>query len=131
MTPHHLLKRVTCAAVLCGALLPAPALLWAQAPPQPPRLGGPLIDGSVVRTHGCGAYFFIADRDVFALAQWLSGEPVREGDVLQTSQSQSGFQREGRMTVTNLATGRMLDLVIEKALMNRADFTRTAGQFCK
>jgi hypothetical protein len=96
----------------------------------PPRLGGPLVDGSVIRTQGCGAHFFIAFGNTFALAEWIGGDPVRDTEVLQTTDSVSSFEREGRMTVTNLATGRTVDLFIDKALMNNAEFTRLVAQTC-
>jgi hypothetical protein len=121
------------AATLCAAasLLPLMPAVLAQTPTHPPRLGGPLVDGSVVRTRGCGSHFFIAYRDEFALASWLGGEPVREGDVLQGADDLTSFEREGRMTFTNLATGRTVDVVIEKALLNRTDYSRTIGQVCR
>lgn len=95
-----------------------------------PRLGGQLVDGSVVRTKGCGIYFFIAYGNTFALAEWLSGDPVRDTEILQTTDGTSSFDHEGRMTVTNLATGRTLDLFIDKALMNNAEFSRSAAKYC-
>jgi hypothetical protein len=98
--------------------------------PHPLRLGGPLVDGSVVRTRGCGAHFFIAFRNEFALAEWLGGDIVKDGDVLQVNDDQLSFEREGRMTLTNLATGRAIDVVLEKVLMNHADYSRAAGQVC-
>lgn len=95
------------------------------------RLGGPLVDGTVTRARGCGSHFFIAYHDEFALAEWLGGEMVRENDVLQANDDQASFEREGRMTFTNLATSRTIDVVIEKALLNHADYSRTARQFCR
>jgi hypothetical protein len=119
-------------ATLFAAVLTPPFLFAAPPePPHPPRLGGPLVDGSVIRTRGCGSHFFVAYRAEFALAQWLGGEMVKDGDVLEGSDDQANFEREGRMTFTNLATGRTVDVVIEKALLNRADFTRTAAQVCR
>lgn len=120
-------------AALLVAALPIPAILpvaFAQAP-HPPRLGGPLVDGSVIRTQRCGGRFFIAYRDEYALAQWLAGEMVKDGDVLQSKDDKTSFEREGRMTLTNLATGREVDVVIEKALMNRADYSRTVRKVCR
>jgi hypothetical protein len=118
--------------LLRAAVLAAPTLLISLAAyAAPPSLGGPLVDGSVVRTSGCGSYFFIAYRDEFALAQWLGGEMAKDGDVLQVTDEQSSFEREGRMTLLNFATNRTIDVSIEKALMNRADFTKTAAKICK
>lgn len=97
----------------------------------PPRLGGPLVDGSVVRTHGCGNHFFIAYRNEYALAELLGGDMVKDGDVLQINDERDSFEREGRMTLTNLATGLSLDVVIEQALMNNSDFSRTARIKCQ
>jgi hypothetical protein len=125
-------RPVAVAASLVAALLlshEAPA-----APPgaaAPPRLGGPLVDGSVTLSHGCGSHFFIAFRDVYALAEWIGGEMVKEGDVLQGIDDQTGFEREGRMTYTNLATGNTIEVVIEKALMNHADYTKTVAKVCR
>jgi hypothetical protein len=96
-----------------------------------PRLGGPLVDGSVIRTQGCGSHFFIAYREQFVLANWLGGEMAQDLDVLQTIDDQSSFEREGRITLTNLATGRTIDVFIEKALMNKADYSRTLRQVCR
>jgi hypothetical protein len=98
---------------------------------HPQRLGGPLVDGSVIRARGCGSHFFISYHEQFALAEWMGGEMVKELDVLQGNDDQESFEREGRMTFTNLATGRTIDLVIEKALMNRADYSRTIQQVCR
>jgi hypothetical protein len=114
------------------AVLIPPVVLAAPSEVQhPPRLGGPLVDGSVVRARGCGSHFFIAYRNEYALAAWLGGEMVKENDVLQTTDDQANFEREGRMTLTNLATGRAVDIVIEKALMNRADYSTTSRQVCR
>jgi len=96
----------------------------------PPRLGGPLVDGSVVRVQGCGVHFFIAYGNTFELAEWLGGDPVRETEVLQTTDSTTTFEREGRLTVTDLATGRTVDVYIDKALMNRTEFDRTIALTC-
>jgi len=120
------MRRAICLAALAAAIFTPPAL--AQ---HPARLGGTLIDGSVVRAHGCGSHFFIAYHEEFALAEWLGGEMVKELDVLQINGDQVSFEREGRMSFTNLATGRIVDVVIEKALMNQADFSRTVGQMCR
>jgi len=98
---------------------------------HPPRLGGPLVDGSVIHARGCGSHFFIAYHEEYALAEWLGGEMVNDGDVLQGSDDQVSFEREGRMSFTNLATGRAVDVVIEKALMNKTDYARTIGQVCR
>ena len=129
---HRLVAvRVRLLASLFAAVLTTPLL---AAPPEtvsPPRLGGPLVDGSVVRAHGCGSRFFIAYRAEFALAQWLGGEMVKDGDVLQGVGDQVSFEREGRMIFTNLATGRTVDVVIEKALLNRSDYARTAARVCR
>jgi hypothetical protein len=119
------------ATLLVAALTPLPLLAAPPEPPHPPRLGGPLVDGSVIRTKGCGNRFFIAYRAEFVLAQWLGGEMVKDGDVLESSDDQSNFEHEGRMTFTNLATGRTVDVVIEKALLNRADYSRAAAQVCR
>jgi len=113
------------AGILAGFVM-SPAALAA-----PPRLGGPLVDGSVIRTHGCGSHFFIAFRDEYALVTWLAGEMVKDGDVLQLTDDQLSFEREGRLTLLNLATGRMIDVVIEKALMNHADLSKTIGKVCR
>ncbi len=114
--------------VLAAALLAPPAL---SAPPTPPRLGGPLVDGSVLLGHGCGSHFFIVYKDLYALAEWLGGDMVKNGDVLQTTDDQSSFEREGRMTLLDLATGTTIDVVIEQALINRAAYNRTVSQVCK
>jgi hypothetical protein len=96
-----------------------------------PQLGGPLVDGSVVRAHGCGSHFFIVYRNEYALAELLGGEMVKDGEVLQTTDDQESFEREGRMTLTNLVTGRIVDVVIEQALINTTDYSRTARKFCR
>lgn len=114
-----------------AALLLPVVLATAAEAQNPPRLGGPLVDGSVVRARGCGSRFFIAYHEEFVLAEWLGGEMVREGDVLQGAGDSGSFEREGRMTFTNLATGRTVDVVIEKALMNRADYMKTFGLVCR
>ena len=126
------MKRFILIATIVAAVLTPPVALAAPTEAQhPPRLGGPLVDGSVVRARGCGSHFFIAYREEFALAEWLGGEMVNDGDVLQGSGDQVSFEREGPMTFTNLATGRTVDIVIEKALMNQADYSRTVGQVCR
>ena len=126
------MKRFISMATIVAAVFMPPVALAAPAEAQhPPRLGGPLVDGSVVRTRGCGSHFFIAYREEYALAEWLGGEMVNDGDVLQGSDDQVSFEREGPMTFTNLATGRTVDVVIEKALMNQADYSRTVGQVCR
>jgi hypothetical protein len=112
--------------MLAGALLAPPIAL-----PAPPRLGGPLIDGSVLSRPGCGSHFFIVYKDEYALAEWLGGEMVKDGDVLQTTDDQTSFEREGRMTLLDLATGRTIDVVIEQALMNRAVYGKIASQVCR
>ncbi len=98
-------------------LLVVVQLSWADGA-TPPRLGGPLVDGSVVRAQGCGPYFFIVYGNEYSLAQWLGGAPVRETEVLQTTDDQASFEREGRMTANDLATGRPVELFIEQALLN-------------
>ena len=126
------MKRFICMAILSATVLTPRVVLAAPSEAQhPPRLGGPLVDGSVVRARGCGSHFFIAYREEFALAEWLGGEMVKDGDVLQGNDDQVSFEREGRMTFTNLATGRTVDVVIEKALLNQADYSRTVGQVCR
>jgi hypothetical protein len=50
---------------------------------------------------------------------------------LQTTDDQSSFEREGRMTLLDLATGTTIDVVIEQALINRAAYNRTVSQVCK
>jgi hypothetical protein len=115
---------------LVAAVLAQFAVLVAPAEAQQ-RLGGPLVDGSVVRARGCGTHFFIAYRDEFALAEWVGGDMVRENEVLQAIDDKGSFEREGRMTFTDLATGRTIDLVIEKALLNRADYSRTVARVCR
>ncbi len=125
-------KRSIFTASLIAALLIAPVALLAPAVAQnPPRLGGPLVDGTVIRTRGCGSHFFIAYHDEFALALWLGGEMVKEGDVLQGVDDQTTFEREGRMTFTNFATGHTIEVVIEKALLNRADYSKTFASVCR
>jgi hypothetical protein len=124
------MKHILRVATLVAAVLTHVVVLVAPADAQH-RLGGPLVDGSVVRARGCGTRFFIAYRDEFALAEWVGGEMVRENEVLQAIDDQESFEREGRMTFTNLATGRTVDLVIERALMNHADFARAVGQVCR
>jgi hypothetical protein len=124
-------KALTRTAALVAAALATLAIHAAAIESQnPPRLGGPLIDGSVIRTRGCGTRFFIAYRDVFVLAEWLGGEMIKENDVLQGTDGQASFEREGRMTFTNLASGRAVDIVIEKTLMNHSDYARTLKQVC-
>jgi len=117
-------------AALCAAAF-IPAVFAAPPEVHPPALGGPLVDGSVVRAKGCGSRFFIAYGAEYALAQWLGGEMVRDGDVLAATDDTVSFEREGRMNFLNLATGRTVDLVIEKALMNLADFRRTVAHVCR
>jgi hypothetical protein len=94
------------------------------------RLGGPLIDGSITRARGCGPYFFIVFANQFAMAEWLGGDPVRENEVLQTMDDQGSFEREGRETVLDLATGRTVDIMIDQALMNQADYQSAANKVC-
>jgi hypothetical protein len=113
-------------ATIFAALFMPPIL-----PAAPPRLGGPLVDGSVVRTRGCGNHFFITYHNEFALAEWMGGEMIKDGDVLQASGDQMSFEREGRMTLTNLATGGTVDVLIEQALMNQADYGRTVQRVCR
>ena len=126
------MKRFVCMVTIVAAALTLAIMLPAPSEAQhPPRLGGPLVDGSVTRARGCGSHFFIAYREEYALAEWLGGEMVNDGDVLQGSDDQVSFEREGPMTFTNLATGRTVDVVIEKALMNQADYSRTVGQVCR
>jgi hypothetical protein len=115
----------------CMSLFAAALLMSYVALAAPPRLGGPLVDGSVIRTRGCGSHFFIAYHDEYALAEWLGGEMVNDGDVLQATDDQMSFDREGRMLLLNLATGRTVDVVIEQALMNRSDYSRIAGKVCR
>jgi hypothetical protein len=107
------------------------ALTSVSALSAPPRLGGPLVDGSVVRVRGCGVHFFISYHDQYQLAEWLGGEYVKEGDVLVAADDTASFEREGRATFTDLATDRTVDIFIEKALMNRQDFSRKARQVCR
>ena len=113
------------------ALFAVALLLQSIGFAAPPRLGGPLVDGSVILTRGCGSHFFIAYHDEYVLAEWLGGEMVKDGDVLQTTDDQTSFEREERMLLLNLATGRTIDVMIEHALMNRSDFARTAGKVCR
>jgi hypothetical protein len=94
------------------------------------RLGGPLVDGTVVRVRGCGSHFFIAYHNNYVLAEWLGGDMVRENEILQSSNENASLEREGRMTFTDATTGRPIDLVIEKALMSPAEFARTEAQVC-
>jgi hypothetical protein len=96
-----------------------------------PRLGGPLIDGSVARARGCGNHFFIAYREKFALVEWLGGQMVNENEVLQSDDDQITFEREGRATLTNLATGGTIEVVIEQALLNRLEFSKVARRVCR
>jgi hypothetical protein len=126
-----MMRFIWMAAIFAAVLRPPVALAAPSDAQHPPRLGGPLVDGSVVRTRGCGSHFFIAYREEYALAEWLGGEMVNDGDVLQGSDDQVSFEREGRMTLTNLATGRTVDVVIEQPLMNPADYSRTVGQVCR
>jgi hypothetical protein len=95
------------------------------------RLGGPLIDGTVVRVRGCGSHFFIAYHNAYALAEWLGGDMVRENEVVRSLNENDSLEREGRMTFTDVATGRPIDLVIEKALMSAPEFARTQAQVCR
>ncbi len=95
-----------------------------------PRLGGPVVDGSVVRVRGCGVYLFISYHNEYALAQWLGGYAVRETEVLQTMDDQASFEREGRLTVTDLASGRAVDLFIEKAMLNNSDYAKATARYC-
>jgi hypothetical protein len=109
------------------------AISWTCGPAAvaQPKLGGVLIDGSVIRVRGCGSHFFIAYHEEFALAELLGGDMVRESELLQLPADQGSFEREGRMTATNLATGRQVDFVIEKALMNTNDYNAMVGQVCR
>jgi hypothetical protein len=125
-----MMRRLVIATLFAAALTP-PLLAAPPEAPHPPRLGGPLVDGSVIRTVGCGSHFFVAYRAEFALAEWLGGEMVKDGDVLEGTDDQASFEHEGRWTFTNLATSRTVDVVIEKALLNRADFLRTVAQVCR
>lgn len=95
------------------------------------RLGGPLVDGTVVRARGCGSHFFIAYHNTYALGEWLGGDMVRENEILVSSNDNDSLEREGRMTFTDVATGRPIDFVIEKALMSPADFARTEAEMCR
>jgi hypothetical protein len=125
------MRRADVTMSFAAAFLQLVVLATAAEAQNPPKLGGPLVDGSVVRARGCGSHFFIAYHEEFALAEWLGGEMVREGDVLQATDDQGSFEREGRMSFTNLATGRTVDVVVEKALMNRADYLKTFGLVCR
>lgn len=116
---------------LLAAIFTLPNVFTVAEAQHPPRLGGPLVDGSVTRARGCGSHFFIAYRNSFSLAEWLGGEMVKENDVLQGIGDQASFEREGRMTLTNLATNGIVEVVIEKALLNHADYSRTARQVCR
>jgi hypothetical protein len=95
------------------------------------RLGGPAIDGTVVRVRGCGNHFFVQYHNSVALAEWLGGEMVRENEVIQSTDDNASLEKEGRMTFTDLATGRPVDFVVEKALMNPADYAKTQGEVCR
>jgi hypothetical protein len=98
---------------------------------QRSRLGGPLIDGSVVRAAGCGSHFFVAYRDDYALADWLGGTMVRENEVLQSTSPNGGnFEREGIATMNNLTTGKPITFVIVKALIQRTEFEALINKFC-
>jgi hypothetical protein len=121
------MKRALRDAILIGAALTLAAAgpTWAQH-----RLGGPTIDGSITKATGCGNYFFIVYANQFAMAEWLGGDPVRETEVLQTVDDQGSFQREGRETVLDLATGRTVDIMIDQALMNQTDYQRAASKVC-
>jgi hypothetical protein len=128
MKSNHRQLRATLAAI---SLLTASLLAPRPGHTAPPRLGGPLVDGSVLVRNGCGPRFFIVYQDSYALAEWLGGDMVKDGDVLQTTDADSSFLREGRMTLLDLATGRTIDIVIEQALMNRTDFARVASRVCR
>jgi hypothetical protein len=122
------MRRAVRDAILIGAALftlAAARPTWAQH-----RLGGPAIDGSVTRATGCGNYFFIVYANQFAMAEWLGGDPVRETEVLQTVDDQGSFEREGRETVLDLATGRTVDIMIDQALMNQTDYQKAASKVC-
>jgi hypothetical protein len=142
-------KRPIASPVLCGAaaavlsgfaaaLACGLAALWLAQPvraqvenPRTPRLGGPLIDGSVTRAHGCGSHFFVIYRDEYALAEWLGGQPPIEGDVLEGIDDQQSLERVGRMTFVDLATRNTMEFVIEKTFLNRADYSKTVRQVCR
>jgi len=113
------------------AVAGAAVLLPIIASSAPPRLGGPLIDGSVVRVHGCGSYFFVSYENEYDLVEWIGGEPVKEGDVLEPIDDASNLEREGRGTFTNRATGRTIDVVIDRALMNGRDYSLNVGKYCR
>lgn len=126
------ISRLLSNSALMVAVWILPILLPTAAEAQTlPRLGGVLIDGSVTRTRGCGSHFFIAYHDEYALAEWLGGEMVNEGDVLQAIDGQTSFEREGRMTFTNLTTGNTIDVMIEKALLNHANYSKTLARVCR
>lgn len=61
----------------------------------------------------------------------MGGEMVQDLDVLQVTDDVSTFEREGRMTVTNLVTGRPLEIVIEQALMNQSQFAQKVIETCR
>ena len=107
--------------------------LGAGAEAQTPRkLGGPVIDGSVVIVDGCGEKFFIAYQGTYALAQRLNGEMVKREDVLQGVATQQGsFDREGRMEVTDLTTGKTLQINIENAMLSQSAVHNLAGEVCR
>ncbi len=56
---------------------------------------------------------------------------VQDNDVLQVTDEGSSFQREGPMTVTNLVTGRNVQIVIEQSLMNQSQFARKVDEICR
>jgi hypothetical protein len=95
------------------------------------RLGGPLVDGTVVRARGCGSHFFVIYHQEYALAEWLGGDMVRENEVLQSTDPGASLEREGRVTFVDLATGHPIDFVIEKALMSPAEYAQAQGQVCR
>jgi hypothetical protein len=95
------------------------------------RLGGPLVDGSVIRFNGCGNYFFVAYRNEYALAEWIGGDMVRESEVLQATDDTSSFEREGRMSFTNTASGKLVDVIIERALLNQTDLSQLIHRYCR
>jgi hypothetical protein len=95
------------------------------------RLGGTSIDGSVVRIHGCGNHFFIVYGTEYALVEWLGGDMVMENDRLEVTDDQGSFEREGRLNLKNTATGRPVDVVIEKTLMNASDYSKTVASVCR
>jgi hypothetical protein len=121
-----LVERIAILAIVAAASAPGPSALAQQ-----PKLGGVLVDGSVIRVRGCGSHFFIVYHEEFALAQQLGGDMVREAELLQLESDQTSFEREGRMTATNLTTGREVDFVIERALMNFSEYNSVAGQVCR